>query len=275
MENISPVLISSLITLGLTNDEARVYATLVLFDHAEAKEIVEYLSLSKPSVYKALEHLDNHGLAVKQCSKPLRYRAISPEMALSILMRDHERASEQALLELRNLERKRVRTELEDPLWTIYGDANIEHKIQELFRKAKHHISVIMGERYVPVLDHVRVREIPFRLIILSSSPGLEEKFRKKFPGKLTEIHIVPPEKLKTPPERITLPEIKEAWKFLNFKNTLELNVDDEELLMNAAFFSEGASVLNTRNKGAIIQMKTLNQLFWSWFIGDDDKGGS
>ena len=39
MDSIPPVLIASLNTLGLTNDEARVYATLVLFDYAEAKEI--------------------------------------------------------------------------------------------------------------------------------------------------------------------------------------------------------------------------------------------
>ncbi|MDD1709416.1 MAG: hypothetical protein LUQ37_00735 [Methanoregulaceae archaeon] len=275
MEHISSALISALNTLGLTNDEARVYATLILFDHAEAKEIVEYLALSKPSVYKALEHLDSRGLAVKQYSKPLRYRAVSPEMALSILMRDHEKASEEALLELKKLERKQIRTDFEEPLWTIYGDANIEHKIQELFRKAEHHISVILGERYIPLLDHITVRDIPLQLIILSSSPGLEEKFRKKFPGRSTEIHVIPLERLKTPPQRITLPEIKEAWKFLNFENTLDLNVDDEEILLNAAFFSRGSSVLNTRNKGAIIQMKMLNQLFWNRFIGDGDRKGS
>jgi len=266
MENFSPALISSLNTLGLTNDEARVFATLILFDHAEAKEIVEYLSLSKPSVYKALRNLDSRGLAVKQYSKPLRYRAISPETALSILMRDHEKASEQALLELKKLEKKHVRTDMEESLWTIYGDANIEYKIQELFRKAKHHISMILGERYIPVLDHVKVRDIPFRLIIISSSPGLEEKFHKKFPGKLTEIHVIPLEKLKTHPQRVTIPEVKEIWKYLNFENILNLNIDSEEILMGAGF-SKGASVLNTRNKGAIVQIEMLNQLFWNRFI--------
>ncbi len=274
MENFSPALISSLNTLGLTNDEARVYATLVLLDHAEAKEIVEYLSLSKPSVYKALNQLDSRGLAVKQYSKPLQYRAISPEMALSILMRDHEKASEQALLELKKLERKQVRTDMEEPLWTIYGDVNIEYKIQELFRKAKHHISMILGERYIPALNHVKVRDIPFRLIILSSSPDLEEEFHKKFPGKLTEIHVIPLEKLETHSQHVTLPEIKEIWKYLNFENLLNLNIDSEEILMGAGF-SKGASVLNTRNKGAIVQIEMLNQLFWNRFIGNDEMGRS
>jgi HTH-type transcriptional regulator, sugar sensing transcriptional regulator len=263
-DTIPPALISSLNTLGLTNDEARVYATLVLFDHAEAKEIVDYLSLSKPSVYKALENLAGRGLAVQQKSKPARYRAISPEMAVSILMRDHENASEQALSALKTLEQEKVRTDKEDALWTIYGDTNIEYKIQELFRKAKNQISCIVGDRYVRFLENVPVRNIPLRLIILSSSEGLSEKMHKKFPGNHTDIHIIPLKKLASPPPGFTIPEIDEAWKYLKFENVLEINVDDDELLMSAAFLSRGASVLNTRNKGAIIQMKMLGQLFWS-----------
>lgn len=272
MDLIPPALISSLNTLGLTNDEARVYATLVLFDHAEAKEIVEYLALSKPSVYKALGNLAGQGLAVQQKSKPARYRAISPEMAVSILMGEHEKASEQALSELKKLEQEKVRTDTEDTLWTIYGDANIEYKIRELFRKAKHHISCIIGDRYVRFLENVPVRNIPLHLTILSSSPGTEEKMRKKFSGPRAEIHIIPLESLSSPPPGVTLAEFEEAWKFLNFENILELNVDDEELLMSSAFFSKGASVLNTRNKGAVIQMKMLNQLFWNRFIQRDEK---
>lgn len=268
MEGIPPSLVTSLNTLGLSHDEARVYATLVLLDHAEAKEIVEYLGLSKPSVYKALENLAVRGLAVKQRSKPARYVAITPEIATSILMQEHETAREQALSELKRLELEKVRTDREEPLWMIYGDANTEHKILELFRKAKHHISFIGGDRFIPVLDRVPVRNIPLRLILISSSPGLAEKMRDKFPGKNADIHVIPVEKMHVPPLDVSIPEIDEAWKFLKFENVLELNVDDEELLRSAAFFSRGASILNTRNKGAIIQMEMLSQLFWNRFIG-------
>ncbi len=267
MDTIPPALITSLNTLGLTHDEARVYATLVLFDHAEAKEIVEFLSLSKPSVYKALENLADRGLAVKQKSKPARYRAISPEIAISILMKDHENASERALPALKELEAEKVRTDREEPLWTIYGDANIEHKIQELFRKAKNHISCIVGGHYLQFLEHVAIRDIPLRLIIMTASPDLEEKIHEKFSGSGAEIHIIPLEKLSSPPPFFIIPEIDEAWKYLKFENVLEVNIDDEELLLSVAFFSKGSSVLNTRNKGAIIQIKMFNQLFWNWFI--------
>lgn len=269
MDSIPPALISSLNTLGLTNDEARVYATLVLLDHAEAKEIVEHLSLSKPSVYKALENLDARGLAVKQRSKPARYRAISPEMALSILMRDQENAQDQALSALKKLEQENVRTDRADALWTIYGDANIEYKMKELFKKAKNTISCVVGDRYIQFLENVTDRDIHLHLILLSSSPGLPEKMRKKFQGKDVEIHIIPLERLSSPPPGIALPEIGKAWNYLKFENVLEVNIDDDELLVSPAFFSKGASVLNTRNKGAIIQMKLVNQLFWRRFIED------
>ncbi len=272
MNTIPPVLVRSLNTLGLTNDEARVYATLVLFDHAEAKEIVDYLSLSKPSVYKALGVLAERGLAIQLKTKPARYRAVSPEIAVSILMRDHETASEQALLALKKLEQEKVRTGEGDSLWAIYGDANIEYKIQELFRKAKSHVSCVAGDWYLRFLENAPARDIPLRLIIISSSPLLEEKLRKKFRGKNTEVHRIPLESVSSPPPLVAVPEIERAWKYLKFENVLELNVDDEELLMGVAFFSDGSSVLNTRNKGAIIQMKMWNQLFWNWFLGPDAK---
>jgi len=273
---IPPALISALDTLGLTHDEARVYATLVLFDHAEAKEIVEYLSLSKPSVYKALETLAGKGLAVKQNSKPARYRAISPEMAVSILMQEHQQASELALTLLKKLEQEKVQRDEEEPLWTIYGDTNIEYKIQELFRNAKHHISVIVGDRYVHILEKVAARNLPIRLIILSTSHDLEAKIRKKFPNTTSDIQFISPERLRSPPPGISIPEIDKVWKFLQFENMLELNVDDEELLMSVAFFSRSSSVLNTRNKGAIVQMKMFNQLFWNRFIkGDENEPSS
>jgi sugar-specific transcriptional regulator TrmB len=274
MDRIPQGLISSLNTLGLTNYEARVFATLVLFDHAEAKEIVDYLSLSKPSVYEALENLAGRGLAVKQRSKPARFRAVSPEIAVSILMGEHEKASRKAFSGLKKLEKEKMRSEKEDVLWTIYGDSNIEYKIQELFGKAKHTISCVIGDRYIGFLDHVPVRDIPLRLVILSESTEFEERLRKKFTKQSTDIHRVSPATISSSSPVFEMPEIKEAWKYLKFENVLELNIDDEELLLSVAFFSEGASVLNTRNKGAIIQMSMLSRPFWDRFL-DDAKGHS
>ena len=107
MESIPTSLIKSLNDLGLSNYEASVYAALVLYDNADAKEIIDFLSISKPSVYEALDRLEDMGLAVKRISKPARYSVISPEMAINLLMDKHRNAGEQALAALITLEKRR------------------------------------------------------------------------------------------------------------------------------------------------------------------------
>jgi sugar-specific transcriptional regulator TrmB len=270
MKSIPADLIKSLNDLGLSNYEASVYAALVLYDNAEAKELIDFLSISKPSVYEALDSLAEMGLAVKRISKPARYSAISPEMAIDLLMGKHRKAADQALATLRTLEKKKVRTDKEDALWTIYGDANIEYKIRDLFGKAKRQISCMIGERYLPFIENVKIKDVSLRLIVISNDKGLQEKMQELFPGKKADIHVISQERLKVPPA-FAPPEFVEMTKFMNFENTLELIIDDDELLMIPPFISGSVSVLNTRNKGAILQMKMLSQLNWKRFIDGEE----
>lgn len=270
MKSIPADLIKSLNDLGLSNYEASVYAALVLYDNAEAKELIDFLSISKPSVYEALDSLAEMGLAVKRISKPARYSAISPEMAIDLLMGKHRKAADQALAALRTLEKKKVRTDKEDALWTIYGDANIEYKIRDLFGKAKRQISCMIGERYLPFIENVKIKDVSLRLIVISNDKGLQEKMQELFPGKKADIHVISQERLKVPPA-FAPPEFVEMTKFMNFENTLELIIDDDELLMIPPFISGSVSVLNTRNKGAILQMKMLSQLNWKRFIDGEE----
>ena len=270
MESIPIALIKSLNDLGLSNYEARVYSTLVLYDNAEAKEIIEFLSISKPSVYEALDRLAEMGLAVKRISKPARYSAISPEMAINLLMDKHRDAGEQALASLIKLEKMKVRTEKEDALWTIYGDANIEYKIRDLFGRAKRQICCMIGERYLPFIENVKIKDVSLQLIVISDNSALLGKLQELFPGKNADLHVISTEQFKVPPP-FAPPEFAEMSKFMNFDNILELIVDDEELLMIPPFISGSVSVLNTRNKGAILHIKMFNQLNWKRFIDGEE----
>jgi len=267
MESIPSSLIKSLNDLGLSNYEANVYAALVLYDNADAKEIIDFLSISKPSVYEALERLADMGLAVKRISKPARYSPISPAMAVNILMDRHKKAADQALEALQVLEKETVPTEKEDALWTIYGDANIEYKIRDLMGRAKHRISCMIGERYLPFIENSRIRAVSLQLMVVSDDPTLEGRLKKIFPGKDREIHVITTEQFKVPPP-FAPPEFEEIQKLMKVENTLELIVDDEELLMIPPFVSGSLSVLNTRNKGAILQMKMMNNFNWQRFVG-------
>jgi len=57
----------------------------------------------------------------------------------------------------------------------------------------------------------------------------------------------------------------------MKVEHMLELIVDDEELLMVPPFISGSVSVLNTRNKGAILQMKMMSQLNLKRFITNEE----
>jgi len=266
MENIPSDLVKALNDLGLSTYEAIVYAALVLYDNAEAKEIIDFLSISKPSVYEALDQLSGMGLAVKRVSKPALYSAVSPEMAISLLMDKHRKAAAFALVALKTLEKKKVKTETEDALWTIYGDANIEYKIRDLFGKAKKQITCMIGERFLPVIRKCRIRNIPLQLIVISDNPDLEIQLRAVFPGKDADIRVISTERFRTPPP-FAPPGFEEIHSLRNVENTLELNIDDEEILMIPPFISGSVSVLNTRNKGAILQMKMLSQFTWRHLV--------
>ncbi|MGD0535003.1 MAG: helix-turn-helix domain-containing protein [Methanoregula sp.] len=270
MGSIPSSLVKALNELGLSNYEASVYAALVLYDNAEAKDLVEYLSISKPSVYETLDHLAEMGLAVKRVSKPARYSAVSPQMAIDLLMGNHRKSADRALAALKKLETEKVHTEKEDALWTIYGDTSIEYKIRDLFGKAKSHIRCMIGERYLPFIENIRIKDIPLVLIVISDTPGLERKLRAQFPGKGAEIHVIPSEKFAVPPP-FAPREFEEIRKLMRVENTLELIVDDEELLMVPPFFSSTVSVLNTRNKGAILHMKLFSQFTWKRLIDGEE----
>jgi sugar-specific transcriptional regulator TrmB len=211
-------------------------------------------------VYEALDHLEERGLAVKRITKPARYSAISPDMAIDLLMDTHRKAADQALEVLRALEKEKVNTDKEDALWTIYGDKNIEYKIRELFGKAKQQISCTMGERYVPFIENIKIRNVSLQLIVISDDPALEGRLKTLFPGKKTTIQVISSEQFKVPPP-FAPPEFEEIHKLMKVENVLELIVDDEELLMVPPFISGSVSVLNTRNKGSILQMKMMSQL--------------
>ena len=261
MAGIPPSLVTSLSELGLSAIEARVYAALVLYDNADAKEIIDFLSISKPSVYEALDRLEEMGMAVKRNSKPARYSPVSPGMAIDILMDRHRKAAGRARADLKKLETEKVSTGTEDALWTIYGEAGIAYKFRDLFGRAKLHIECTIGDRYLPFLETVKAPGVRMRLIVISSNPGLAKRLPAKFPGKNTEIHVFSPEVFNTSP-LFALPEFREAKKFMNFENVLELNVDDEELVMIPPFLHGTSSVLNTRNKGAIMHMKMFSQIY-------------
>jgi len=137
MNELDANLIESLKTMGLTEYEAKVYSALVLFQRSEVKQIYEYLSIPKPSVYQSLKKLTDKGLAQVVNAKPAIYRAIPPEIAIRHMTEVYQKAEKNALSVLEELEKKSVERENPDVIWTLFGEENLEHRMDELMTKAR------------------------------------------------------------------------------------------------------------------------------------------
>jgi sugar-specific transcriptional regulator TrmB len=261
MHLIPGTLVTALMDLGLSSYEARTYAGLVLFDVAEAKELVDFLGISKPSVYEGLDKLAEMGLAVKRNSKPAMYSPVQPEIAIKILMERHTSSAEVALRELLKLEQEKMHKDRSDAVWNVYGDANINHKIRSMIRNARHSVECTMAERYLPLLEGISLKNVDLKLTVLSEDTGLADRLAEQFPGRNHHITVVSIEEIMAHLPRF--PGIEDSGKFIRLENILELIVDDTELLSIPPIPAAHLTGMNTSNKALILHSQAMSRGFW------------
>lgn len=187
MNHISGRLIDSLKTLGLTDYEARVYSAIVHMDRAEVKEIYEFLGASKPNVYQSLKSLSDKGLVLTISSRPVMYKAVPYESALKHMMEAHKRAEEMAREEFAILEKHRRVVEPPEVLWTLFGDKNIAHKLEEMLSGAKRSVKGIIPSNGVGLLSHLKDKQV-FADILIIGKAGKASDVIKKY--DLTDARI-------------------------------------------------------------------------------------
>jgi sugar-specific transcriptional regulator TrmB len=261
MQRIPGALVDALLDLGLTNYEARTYAALILFDVAEAKELVEFLGISKPSVYESLDRLAETGLTVKRNSKPAMYSPVDPEIAIKILMDRHMNSSEVALRELQRLQKEKLHKDRSDAVWNVYGDSNINFKIRSMIRNARHSIVCTTAERYLPLLEGINLKKIDLDLTVLSEDPDLESRLRKQYPGPTHKITVISIKKIM---DRIPVfSGMEDKAGFIRLENFLDLIVDDKELLSIPPIPAEHVTGMNTKNQAMILHSQTMTKALW------------
>ncbi|WP_424357715.1 TrmB family transcriptional regulator [Methanocella sp. MCL-LM] len=163
-------LIESLKTLGLTEYEAKVYATLVALDRAEVKPICENVDIPRPSVYQSLKTLTDKGLVQVVNAKPAVYRATPPEIAIEHIAEAHKSAEKNALQMLSELEGSISGGADEEALWTLYGTENIEHSMEELLKGADKSVKLVLPADHYHYLDLLRGKKVEVELIVFGSS---------------------------------------------------------------------------------------------------------
>lgn len=262
MNHIPARLVSSLKTLGLFESEAKVYSALVLMKYAQAKELVEFLDISKPSVYESLRTLEDRGLVVMTNSKPVTYQAIPPEIGIKLLKEVYEKASVSAEQDLVALERQNIEGKSDVALWSLYGQETIEYKQEDMLKHASKSIYCIMPERYIPNLEKVAGKGLKIHLLAISDDPDMQRRLEEKFKGDDANIRIINYDRLVMlfasyksgiVPGMETV--YKDAMSVIDMNNLFILVTDGSELLYVMPIVGGMDSALNSTNKGMIALM--------------------
>jgi HTH-type transcriptional regulator, sugar sensing transcriptional regulator len=238
----------------------------VHFGHADAKELVNFLDISKPSVYSSLEILESKGLVLIANTKPAMYEAVSPEMAIKILMDQHEAAAMDSLEGLKELEQDRAIERQKDSLWTTYGEVNIGHKIREILGNAKHDVFWVLSDRYLPLLDHLVGRNLALNLIIISDKKETKQHVQEMFQGNELNLLVV---RFSTLINIVfSDPRREEIRSQLNLDLMLELIVDDDEFFLVppvgeaiAGLYTNSKPLIGLLKHGASSQWEVVRSL--------------
>jgi sugar-specific transcriptional regulator TrmB len=265
MKRISPALVTSLKTLGLFESEAKVYSALVMFKYAEAKDLVEFLDVSKPSVYESLRTLEERGLVVETNNKPLIYQAIPPEIAVRLLADVYTKAADEAVKGLQALERSDVKSKSSSALWSIYGRETVGYKIEDMVRHATVSIHCLMPDKYLRFFEPAVGRGIKIMLTVITKDPGIKKRLIKIFEKDDAIIEIITPSELIDMSARFRFsansdiaPKYMESLEQTDFGSQLMLITDDSEFLFIPPLAGEDVSALNTTNRAFIMSTKFL-----------------
>ena len=228
MERLSPRLIAALNQMGLSHHDALVYSASVFLNSVGAKELIDFVQISKPSVYESLQRLEGRGLVVKAYSKPAIFTPVSPRVAIDILSREYCQASEIARGEFEKLLSAGKRDEESDAIWTVFGEKNIAHKIREMISTANHHIDCMMGDKYLSLFEKLNI-SASISLYIISDDPAVLDKAEQILEGITVSIQHLPHDMMNNlgPPSE----EKQKKLQFFDTGNIFEIITDEKETL--------------------------------------------
>lgn len=139
--------IPSLVKLGFTAYQSRIYSSLVSLGVGSVSEVHRSSRVPRTKVYEALEDLVRQGAVELQPGRPALYRAVHPKVLVARLLEDYRESADQATRVLEK-EYQEGRSAEHDVAWTVKSDRAIRRKLVELITSAKK--EVLMLETYPP-----------------------------------------------------------------------------------------------------------------------------
>jgi len=257
-------LITSFMELGLLESEAKIYSALVLFHDAHVKELQEFLSLSKPSIYEGLRTLEDRGFIILINDKPTTYQAIPPRIVLDMLMEIHINAKENALKYISILEKEKFADDSPPNLWYIFGPKSFESKIKDMLENAKDSVICLTSDKYIDLIDRRAKTDLKFKLAIVTEDPDVEKRLEHHLINGESSIRTVDKKRAvdlmaryKAGFEEDMIPAVSDTLNMFDFDNLFILIIDDSEVLYIPPIPDASVNAMVSKNK-AFIRMMML-----------------
>lgn len=252
-------LINSLTELGLLESEAKIYSALVYMQSAEVRDLLEFLEVSKPSIYEGLRMLEKNGLIVLTSPRPAMYQAIEPKIALEIILKKYEESKKEALIELENFKNQEMSIKPQQPLWFIFGAKSFEFKIKDMLKNARETIYCQTSIKYLHYIEKVARKNISIYLVVMSADKD-NERLKRLSQMNNVELNIIETDEMEATNEK-NKEELEQRYKesindLMDLENQIMLVVDDAEFLTVPPFKSDSLTALTSTNKALIFTSK-------------------
>ena len=136
--------------LGLTNQEAKVYLTLLVHGEMSATELAKTMNLHFPQLYNIMSSLEVKGFIEVQEGRPKRYKAIDINYVASRRIAEIKSRAKKVKGLLSQMRRSIAYSKYGRPsIWITLGMRNILRNLVELIDNAKYDVLVVIHRDYV------------------------------------------------------------------------------------------------------------------------------
>jgi sugar-specific transcriptional regulator TrmB len=148
--------------LGLTEYEAKAYATLVGVGEATTREVHELSGVPRTRIYDGLRELENKGFVEFVQGSPTYYRAVEPDRVMERLRNELVESIDRSTSELKSLNLEVHGT---SPVWCIRSEWGIKNRIKDFLGKVDQELTIFcrnpdLLKEYKTELKRVKVLKI-------------------------------------------------------------------------------------------------------------------
>ncbi|MBI5667877.1 MAG: TrmB family transcriptional regulator [Chloroflexi bacterium] len=136
-------LAASLMQIGFTEYEAKIYLELLRDSPATGYQLSKNAGIPRSMVYEALGRLHNRGAVLEtRDERATLYRPLPPD----VLLNEHEREYQSLVQGLRDGLRQRYTTEDEDHLWSISGRRAVLSYANQMINGADSEVLLVLAD---------------------------------------------------------------------------------------------------------------------------------